>query len=79
VPQVAEQVLTCVSWFRRELLGVADGCALPPPQLPATAGADTDARLAAAVAKSAAAAAAEEAQSERAAPVAAAAAQAGRT
>jgi hypothetical protein len=46
-------VLTADAWLRRELLGVQpqDAVELPTPQLPATAGAANDAKLAVAAAK----------------------------
>lgn len=34
-----------MSWLKRELLGVQDGYVLPEPQLPATAGAASQADL----------------------------------
>jgi hypothetical protein len=62
--QVAEQMLTAVSWLRRELLGVHDGYELPEPQLPATAGAASQTEVQAAAAKAEKKAAAELAEAE---------------
>lgn len=62
--QVAEQLLTAVSWLKRELLGVTDGYELPEPQLPATAGAASQAEVDAAVKKAEKKAAAEQAEAE---------------
>lgn len=64
--QVAEQMLTAVSYLRRELLGLQDGYDLPEPQLPAKAGAASQADVdkAAAQAEKKAAAELAEAQAE---------------
>lgn len=60
--QVTEQMLTALSFLRREMLGVQDGYELPEPQLPAktTSQAAIDAACAAAAKK----AAAEQAEAE---------------
>jgi hypothetical protein len=64
--QVDEQMLTAVSYLRRELLGAQDGYDLPEPQLPAKAGSVSQADVDKAAAQAAKTAAAElaEAQAE---------------
>lgn len=60
--QVTEQMLTALSWLRREMLGVQDGYELPEPQLPAKT--TSQAAIDAAVKQAAKKAAAEQAEAE---------------